>query len=467
MIALYCRVSTQEQAQNGHSIDEQQDRLINYCKARGWDNYEVFVDAGFSGAKLARPALSNALNLIKTHQVDKILVYKLDRLSRSQKDTLMLIEDVFLANNCDFISISENFDTSSPLGRAMIGILAVFAQLEREQIKERMLMGHEARAKQGKYSGKWRNPIGYDYIDGELRTNEFEKMQVVEAYNLYLQGMSFVKITDLFNEKGYKTKFGKWHSGTIKRILNSRTYLGEFLFNGIWRKGSHEAFITEEMWQKVQTIREKKRDALDDYGRRSGTANTILAGYIFCGRCGARYSKKINHCRGHKYPFYQCQSRWCKKTTRCKDPNCQNKNWKIPELDNLVLGEIKKLAFDPIESVKAVPDERPAVIQKEIEKLQEKQNKLIELYTLDSIPRDTLEEKVQEISDQIEKLINDLGDIESEEKKLSQSEVLTIAKSVDAVLERGDLDEIRSIIDALIKHIDIDGENITIHWAFI
>ena len=138
MIAIYVRVSTSEQAKSGYSVGEQVDRLKSYCKALGYKNPKVYNDAGFSGAKIDRPALSLLINDVKAKKIEKVLVYKLDRLSRSQKDTLMLIEDIFLKNGCDFVSISENFDTSTPLGRAMIGILAVFAQLEREQIKERI-----------------------------------------------------------------------------------------------------------------------------------------------------------------------------------------------------------------------------------------------------------------------------------------------------------------------------------------
>src|SRR5690625_1386265 len=107
---------------------------------------------------------------------DAILVYKLNRLSRSQKDTLYLIEDVFIKNNVEFISLSESLDTSTPYGRAMIGILSAFAQLDREQIKEQLTLGRVARAKNGYYHGgdPTKAPTGYDYINGDLIVNEYE-----------------------------------------------------------------------------------------------------------------------------------------------------------------------------------------------------------------------------------------------------------------------------------------------------
>ena len=136
MIALYSRVSTTEQAKEGYSIGEQQDRLKAYCDSRGWKGYKHFVDGGFSGAKIDRPGLQEMIEGIHAGSIKKVIVYKLDRLSRSQKDTLELIEDVFIPNDVDFISITENLDTGSAFGRASIGLMACFAQLERENIKD-------------------------------------------------------------------------------------------------------------------------------------------------------------------------------------------------------------------------------------------------------------------------------------------------------------------------------------------
>ena len=115
---------------------------------------------------------------------------QLDRLSRSQKDTLTLIEDELLAHGADFVSISENFDTSTPFGRAMIGILSVFAQLEKDQITERFTMGRIGRSRAGYYHGGSRPPTGYDYRDGLLQVNPYQAIQVREAFALFLSGKS-------------------------------------------------------------------------------------------------------------------------------------------------------------------------------------------------------------------------------------------------------------------------------------
>lgn len=140
--ALYIRVSTLEQAQEGYSVGEQKERLIAYCKAKDWIIADIYVDGGYTGSNLNRPGIQKLIS--ETDKFDLVLVYKLDRLSRSQRDTLYLIEEVFRPKGVDFISMQESFDTSTPFGKAMIGLLAVFAQLEREQIKERTWMGRVA-----------------------------------------------------------------------------------------------------------------------------------------------------------------------------------------------------------------------------------------------------------------------------------------------------------------------------------
>lgn len=167
--------------------------MEKYAEAHDWIVSKWYNDPGFSDGTLERPALKELIRDVKCRKLDKILVYKLDRLSRSQKDTLYLIEDIFLKNDIDFISMTENFDTGTPLGRAMIGILSVFAQLEREQIKERMQIGLDARAREGYFHGGGYSPIGYDYKDGKLVINEYEAMQIKKIYDYAYQECLFTQ----------------------------------------------------------------------------------------------------------------------------------------------------------------------------------------------------------------------------------------------------------------------------------
>ena len=472
MIGLYARVSTQEQKEHGHSVGEQIDRMQKYCDAMKWTIYKVYNDAGFSGATTNRPALQRMISDIKAGKIDRVLVYKLDRLSRSQKDTLTLIDDVFLGNNCDFVSMSENFDTSSPFGRAMIGILAVFAQLEREQIKERIIMGKHARAKKGLFGGSPRVPIGYDYIDGKLVTNEFEKMQIIKIFNDYANGKGILKILKELNDAGYCHKYGEWLDRTLRNVLRKKTYSGYIFYKDSWYKGDHEAFISEELYEKVQQIREKRKDDFLSKNMRAGKATTYLGGFLYCARCGSKYAKFTSRQRKEKYTYeyYTCYARTRKGSPFAKADSCDNKYWRVDELDRIIFGEIKKLALDPnyITDIQSEnQDDRPRVITAKINDLDTQLERLMDLYTVGNMPIEILQEKIYALNDQKIKLEDDLEKIETEiQEKLTRDEALDLVQSFGDVLDRGDFDEIRAVIGTLIDRIEIDGDDITIKWAF-
>ena len=139
--ALYIRVSTDSQAEEGYSIDAQKEQLAAYCTMKGLKDYEFYIDGGWSGSNIERPEIQRLIKDCEDGRISHVVVFKLDRLSRSQKDTLYLIEDVFNPNEVSFVSLNESMDTATPMGRLMLGILSAFAQLERENIRLRTRMG--------------------------------------------------------------------------------------------------------------------------------------------------------------------------------------------------------------------------------------------------------------------------------------------------------------------------------------
>lgn len=147
----------------GYSIDAQKELLVNFAKSKEYSSYKFYIDGGYSGKDLNRPAIQELMKDVENHEIDTVIVFKLDRISRSQRDTLYLIEEVFNKYNVGFISVRENFDTTSPFGKAMIGILSVFAQLERETILERTRLGLRKRAEAGLWRGGGKIPFPYDY----------------------------------------------------------------------------------------------------------------------------------------------------------------------------------------------------------------------------------------------------------------------------------------------------------------
>lgn len=476
--AIYVRVSTQEQAKEGYSIGEQTDRLKMFAGAHGWQVVKVYTDAGHSGATTDRPELQEMLSDIRDGKIDKVLVYKLDRLSRSQKDTLTLIENEFLPHGTDFESMSESLDTSTPQGRLFLGILAAFAQLEREVIKERMSLGMSARIKEGKWRGGGHVPHGYDY-DPETETlvvNEYEAAMVKKLFNDFINGKTVYAIAEDLREKGHTFKTGKVDNRTLRYILRNKTYCGYLRNKGEWIKGHHDPIIDEATFNKAQLILDEKRRRFDEMGLKAGTAaiSTNLGGLIFCARCGAKYSKSQSGTKEHGYKLnYACYSRHKKVKTLVKDPNCRNKTYRIEELDGLIFDEIKKLAIDPeyIHSIKQKNHQQEDVkqihaIEQHIKTINGQISRFMDLYGFGRFTIDELDEKTKPLQDQRSKLQAELNRLKNESSKLSEPEVVKLAESFDEVLEKGDLQDRRSIIQALIERIDIDGDDITIHWNF-
>lgn len=331
--ACYVRVSTENQKEN-YSIEEQKSRLRAFCEAKDIVIGKMYVDGGYSGGNLRRPALQELLRRLPEY--DLVIVYKLDRLSRSQKDTLMLIEDYFLARKVDFISVCENFDTSTPLGRAMIGMLSVFAQLEKEQITERFTMGRIARAKNGYYHGGPTAPVGYDYVDGQLIVNEKKARQVRELFERFCRGAS---IHDCWRhmQARYGTS-GGWSSETqIRHVLVNEVYLGKVKFQGESYPGLQPPVIPEELFSRAQALLQERKSSLSA-GSRPFAPRTLLSGLLICGQCGARFHGE--------HGWYVCGGRQKRRREPADAPACGNRKWRIPELDALVIDTLCQLRFE-------------------------------------------------------------------------------------------------------------------------
>ena len=449
--ALYVRVSTHEQAKEGYSIQEQTERLKKYCQAMNWKIENVYTDAGFTGSNKDRPALKNMIKAVENNLVNVVVVYKLDRLSRSQLDTLDLLENVFLKNGCDFVSISENFDTGSPFGRAMIGILAVFAQLEREQIRERMQVGKEARAKNGLPTCSAVIPIGYEKENGRLIVNEYEAMHVRMIYDSFLRGVPIKKIVRDLSAAGYSHKHGAWHQKTVHNVLRSQLYIGKVKHGPTWYDGKHEPIINAAQFNAAQNIFTSRRDRFQNAGK----ASAYLSGLLYC-ECGAKYyraggKRKKN---GQRTYYYTCQR-------RRQGNGCRNKIYRADELEELIFNEVRKLATEPIEPE---PVEDPTdEIKKEIENAESRINKLIDLYAVNGLPLDALAEKIKEENARKEKLENQLKNIV---EKIKPSDVLENASGFSAVLDNGSFEDIRGLLESLIEKIVIDNDSIKIYWRF-
>ncbi|PGS81665.1 recombinase family protein [Bacillus cereus] len=463
--AIYVRVSTIEQAESGYSIGEQIAKLEKFCELHDWTIYNVYKDGGFSGSNLERPAISQLIKHAKEKRFDCVVVYKLDRLSRSQKDTLFLIEDVFLKNDIDFMSMLENFDTSSAFGKAMIGILSVFAQLEREQIKERFQLGKLGRAKSGKPMNYVKPKFGYKLVDGELVINELEADVVRRAFKAYIGGMSRVKVMEMLNDEGHIGKSKPWSRTTMTAILNSKTYIGLVNYKDQYFEGNHEPIISLEDFEKAQEIAENRRRTATN--SRPFEGKHLLSGLIHCAKCGANMEIKASLSQIAKgTERYGCQNK--KRVQKVNSPEKKNKTCEsvtLPRVDieNSVIDEVVRIQTDEnyFQSVstqnKNTFDEKGA--KQEIKKIENKINKLNDLYMNDLITLDNLKEQTASLKLSKQTLIQQIQDSQEENaKKIDMSaipDILTVDKATQ-----------KNIINTLIKRIDVDDTTLSIHWAF-
>lgn len=456
-VAIYARVSTALQAEEGFSIDEQVIRMKSFCQAKDWGIFKVYTDPGFSGTSMERPGLQLMLSDIKTGNIKTVLVYKLDRLSRSQKDALYLIEDVFLKNDVDFVSMSENFDTSTPLGRAMIGILAVFAQLEREQIRERMTLGKEARAKQGLWHGGANPPIGYIYNTNtkQLEVDEHDAEIIRRIFDLYINGTPLSTIEQTFIAEGVKSRYGQVFKPQLRLTLLNPVYAGYITDKGVKYPGLHEPLVSKETFEKAQNLLNQSKEAWD-LNIRSAKNPSLLTGLVFCAHCGGRY-----HVRQWKSGrrVYTCYSRDKSIRNMIKDPNCKNKIWERDELDNHVLDQIRTLSIDPLDP----PPEAPVKpLTKQLDRLRRQRAKYMDLYALDEMSVEAVTEKIEPLNKTILALERQIENAHQENRM--SAEFVERLNTVSQLMDIATPGELRQMVLSLINKIVLDGNSIEIHW---
>lgn len=299
-VAIYVRVSTQEQAENGNSLEFQIDKLKAYCQLHDFKIVGEYIDAGVSGAKSERPALNKLKSNIDN--IDIVLIYKLDRLSRSIKDTMFLIEDLFKPNNVNLISLSENFDTSQAMGMATIGMLSTFAQLERETIKERMLSGKTQAVKSGKNLNK--TPFGYVKKDGKLFKDEKTKESVEFIFEKMQQGKSLNDVVNLLEVHGY-SNVRNWSFPMVNRLVRNKVYCGHTETMGILVKNTHEPYITDEQQQFIIELLRERKNHSSKSNRNKLPA--IFRGLISCPCCHRKLSPAVKKlASGNSSIYYKC-----------------------------------------------------------------------------------------------------------------------------------------------------------------
>lgn len=433
--AIYARVSTTEQADEGYSIDEQIRVLREYCKREGYIIFDEYVDRGISGKNIkGRPAVQRLLTDADEKKFDLVLVWKMNRLARKSVDLMNMVEK-FNSKNIAFRSYTEKYETESPTGKLQFQMMAAIAEYERNNIAENVKMGMLARAKEGRWNGG--HVLGYDVveIEGEnkkrkntgLVINEREASIIRKIFHLYTTGNGYKAIANQINKAGYRTKLDKTFSlNAIKTIVTNPVYAGYIRYNvrrdwnekrhnninptPIIIKGEHEAIISEETWKIAQEV----------YKTRSCKPNRVhdgefpLTGIMRCPKCNAgmvvgRTTNKLKDGTKKVIEYYVCGAWKNKGTNVCRsygvrtdyaDPHVLNK------LEELMKSD--KLIHQLVNSINHKQESLVAPIQREYQQyatdlatLEKKLSKLLDAYMDEVISKSDYQTKARKLEEQI------------------------------------------------------------------
>lgn len=400
--AIYSRKS--KFTGKGESIENQIQLCTNHAKSLGIDEFLIYEDEGFSGGTTDRPQFQKMLRDAKSNKFSFLICYRLDRISRNIADFSTLINEL-QALKIDFISIREQFDTSTPMGRAMMYIASVFAQLERETIAERIRDNMLELAKSGRWLGG-QTPLGFksekiSYFDSEFKERSMYKLTPINdelkvvklIYNKYLELKSLRKVTQYLLENNIRTKLGSdWNVRSVSDLLSNPTYVKADInvFNHLNKKeipttgtpdsihgiltynkkkgttqyremdewiatiAKHEGIIDAAIWLEIQeTLKENKAKA-PQLGR---THNALLTGILRCGKCGANMTvvHGDRNKNGNKIYYYTCAMK-----TNSKGTRCDNGNVRVSGIEGVIINKLKEVTKDDdilLEELKTIKDE--------------------------------------------------------------------------------------------------------------
>jgi site-specific DNA recombinase len=422
--AVYTRKSTTENLDSSFtSLDAQRESceaFISSQKLNGWvlvtDHYD---DGGFSGGDMDRPAFQQLMLDIADGKIDCVVVYKVDRLSRSLADFIRIVQK-FEEYDVGFVSITQSFDTGTSMGRLMLNVLLSFAQFEREIISERTRDKITAAKKKGKWVGGY--PIlGYDINSDthSLVVNENEAVQVREIYDLYLKNKSMGITANELQQRKWMTKSWITKSGNVvkgeifdksrlHRLLTNIAYIGKVKHHDDIYEGEHQAIVSEEIWNRVQeTLAENRRTGGSSARKKHGS---LLSEILVCGACGTPMIHSFTRRKNKSYRYYICQT--AHKNGRHACPT-----------KNLPAAEIEKFVFERIKEI----GKSPELIEATIARVKRDFQKQMDLLNIE-IAR--LQKEIGEMGSESERLKEELPKAEDEKRNGMKKQISEIRRAV-------------------------------------
>ena len=428
----YLRVSTDRQADVGFGLDIQEADIVRYCTANGFTNLVLFIDDGYTGTNMERPALQAIIDCIDDFnsgrsriRINSLVVARIDRLGRTLLGTLQFIQDYIVSakdsknssinrnkEDINFVSVAENYcriDKDNPQGKFLLMLFATLAEFDRDQIVEKLKRGRTARVASGKWLGGGTPPYGYRY-DKETSSLVIvpEEAEIVkEIFRLYTEEkMAPQKIADRFGLSGDRT---------VTNILKRKSLTGCIVYDGKEYPGNHEAIIPLDMWEAAQ-------EELERRSVHRTSSNYLLSGLVCCGECGAKMRYQQWGKQGTKLVCYSQQP---SKQRLVKDENCDNEKYWATDVENAVISELFRMTYlGHEENKKAISTVDPiSVLQKELAAERRHLSRLYDFEDEDETD-DVLREKILDVKKRmahIEAQIREEEDRSSIEKKVRKA----------------------------------------------
>ena len=356
--AIYTRKSTDEGLEQAfNSLDNQRLAGESYVMSQaheGWEIIEKHYDVGgYSGGNMDRPAFQELLQDIEADLVNCVVVYKIDRLTRSLLDFAQIVE-IFDKHNVSFVAVTQSFNTSNSMGRLMLNVLLSFAQYERELSAERVRDKIAASKKLGYWMGGYA-PLGYDVKDRGLVINPKEAENVKLIYDKFLELKSLTKVLEFTKSAGIQTKSERnFCKKTLRDILNNPIYKGYISHKGVEYKGRHKGVISEKVFAKVQAVWKK----IPEERKEKTASNSLLKDLIRCKSCDCVMTPTYCCKNKRKYRYYACsnhlRSKGCKaehKTLPAGEveqyvSNFVRESLKTPEICSLTIENLRESGID-------------------------------------------------------------------------------------------------------------------------
>lgn len=456
--AIYVRVSTEEQAREGYSLAAQEERLKAYALSQDWEVIKIYREDGKSAKDLDRPKLQSMLTDIKSGMIDVVLVYRLDRLTRSVLDLYKLLEQ-FEKYDVKFKSATEIYDTTTATGRLFITLVAALAQWERENLGERVKMGMLKKAAEGEWSGGVA-PYGYKYVNGRFEVVENEAKLVKRMFKL-ARNKGMDSIARKLNKEGYRTRRGAEFAGyTVHYIVRNPFYIGKMRFNNerfmvrqpldeqqLFDSDLIEPIIDEKEFWELQEILDRRKENKG----RGKTGGYYLTSILKCGKCGGPMTGTM-YSNGVKY--YRCQRKT--KGHPCKMPIVKE-DYIIDDLlrnfDRYVQGWVE------VSSVKEKEgDDKIKDIQAELAIIEKQMEKYKIMFVNDLIDIEELNGKIIQLRNREKELKEELNKDKTNDRVWTSEELEGLIESFPILWNEMEDEERKLLMASIFDEIIIDAD---------